>query len=533
MQTKFHYIILGIICSFFAHCSNAQSFDWAYAAGGIGNDVGTAIATDADGNLYITGNVSGGGYFGSNYVSGTVYEVFLAKYDANGNALWAKSYGGLKNEKAFSLVLSSNAIYLCGYFEDTATFGNTTLISKGQTDVFVMKTDLNGNEIWTKQAGGTNEDIAYGITVDDAENVYVCGTYKNQMFIDTAMLSTTNPYTESFIFSLDKNSTLRWAKTSKGNNNNSAFGIAWNKNNAISVCGFLGNKFAFDSIQISSQTSSYDAYISSFDIYGNIKWLKQIGSAAEDQAMAVTCDHTGNSYITGYTGGAIKLGNDTLNYSGWNDIFVTKFDVNGNLLWARQGGGSKLDLGTSITLDNLNNVYVAGMFEKTASFSGKTINDVDRGVVLVSYDSNGNIRFAQGAGDVQTEAALGVAVNAEKAYLTGYYLYKCKFGNYALPYADFFNIFITAFNFPHLVSIQDFDKEKIQFYPNPTEDILNINAIEDLKLCISTIHGKILLETEIYSGSNQMNISKMDKGILLLQIQNSKGDIAIFKLNKM
>ena len=530
MQTKLHYIISGIVCVLFSPFLFAQNFDWAYAAGGVGNDVGTSIATDANGNSYITGNISGGGYFGSNYVSGTVFEVFLAKYDANGNALWAKSYGGLKNEKAFSLALTNNAIYLCGYFEDTATFGNTTLISKGETDVFVMKTDLNGNEIWTKQAGGINDDVAYGIAADAAENVYLCGTYKSKINIGGTELTTTNPFNESFILSFDKNSNLRWAKTSKGNNNNSAFGIAWNKNNAISVCGFFGQQFTFDSTQISSQTSSYDAFVSSFDLDGNLQWLKQIGSAAEDQAMAVTCDQMGNSYITGYTGGSIKFGNDTLAYSGWNDIFTAKVNTNGDFLWARQGGGSKLDLGTSIALDNLNNVYVAGMFEKTATFSGKTINDADRGVALVSYDSNGNIRFAQGAGDVQTDAALGVSVNAEKTYLTGYYLYKCKFGNYALPYADFFNIFITAYDFPHLVSIQNFEQEKIQFYPNPANDVLYINSSENSTLTILNIQGKILLEAAINNGLNQIDISNLENGILILQFQNAARATSTFKL---
>lgn len=528
----FRYSIFILFNLLFTHILFAQDYNWAYSAGGIGNDVGTAITTDADGNIYLTGNISGSAYFGNHYVSGTIFEVFLAKYDTAGNALWAKNYGGLRNEKGNALAVTDNAIYVCGYFEDTATFGNTRLISKGSTDIFVMKTDLNGNEIWTKQAGGSNEDIAYGLAVDGNENVYVSGTYKKEMTVANTILSTTNNFSESFLFSLDKNGDFRWAKSSKGNDNNAAFSVAWNQNNAVSVCGFFGKSFSFESTQVNSQTTSYDAYTASFDTDGNLRWLSPIGSAAEDQGMAVSCDPAGNSYITGYMGGTIDFDDYTLPFNGWNDILIAKINDAGQYVWVRQAGGQKLDMGTSITLDENDNVYVAGMFEKEIKFSNITLHDPDRAVFLASYDKNGNFRFAQEGGDVQTDAALGVAVKNNIAFITGYYLYKCKFGDYALPYADFFNIFIASYNIPNVLAVRDFSSSEIALYPNPAQDVLNLTINEDAELTITNTQGEQLKKQFLPSAHHSLDISELSDGIYFLHLKNKDGHISLNKFVK-
>lgn len=532
MQAKTSHFTSIVFCLFWVFNIAAQNFNWATAAGGIGNDVGTAIATDADGNIYVTGNISGSGYFGNQFVSGTVFEVFLAKYSASGNIIWAKTYGGLKNEKAFSISVTSNAVYLCGYFEGTANFGNTAITSVGGYDVFVMKTDLNGNEIWTKQAGGVNDDIAYGIATDGNENVYVCGNYKTAMNIGNFALNTTNLFNESFLFSLDKNGDFRWAKSSKGNNNNSAFGIAWNKGNGLSVCGFLGSNFSIDSITVASQTSSYDAFVGGFDLNGNLQWLTTTGSAAEDQAMAVVCDNSGNTFITGYIGGTVTNAVASLPFNGWNDVFVSKLNTAGEMLWMRQAGGPKLDLGTGIAIDEKDNVYVTGMFENNIEFNTSQLTDADRGVFLASYTNNGNFRFAQAAGDVQTDAALAVAIKNNSAFLTGYYLFKCKFGNFELPYADFFNIFIASYSIPQVLSINNEKKHQLNIYPNPTSKTLKIETTENTRVAIFNLQATQMLAMEITQLNNTIDLSSLADGCYFVKIEFENGEDLVTKILK-
>ncbi|MCS6818864.1 MAG: SBBP repeat-containing protein [Chitinophagales bacterium] len=511
----------------------SQSFIWATASGGIGNDVGTAVVNDKEGNIYITGNISGSGFFQDSFVTGTVFEVFLAKYNPSGNLIWVKTYGGLRNEKAHAMCLTDDAIYLCGYFEDTAQFGNTRLVSAGGYDVFVLKTDLNGNTLWARKAGGPRQDIAYGITADPTGNVYVCGSFSETINIQQQQLTTVNPFTESFLFSLDKDGNVRWAKNSIGNNNNSAMSIAWNKIDGLSVCGFFGRNFTWDNNQIVSQTTSYDYFVATFDTSGSLVWLTGFGSAAEDQALAVTCDESGNTLITGYTGGILYLNGKPLDFFGWNDVFVAKYNRNGSLVWITQAGGPKLDLGTCITTDKNGNIYVSGMFENSCRFTNDTIYDADRGIFIAVFDSLGKVLLAQSAGDIQTDAAMGISVFGNHVYVTGYYLFKCRFGLFEMPYADFFNIFLAAYALPSFNSVTDFAENVIKIFPNPTDDILFIEAQKPGSIKIMNATGQILY-TQNMRDAELLSIEAIKKipiGIYFLLFNNGEKEF-VYKFVK-
>jgi len=106
--------------------------------------------------------------------------MFLAKLDAGGNVLWAKSPIGTGNEDTYDMVSDSYGnIYITGYFNDQLTFDNTMLSTNGQTDVFVVAYDSSGNVIWTKSAGGPNGDNGFGIAIDALSNVYLTGYFKS------------------------------------------------------------------------------------------------------------------------------------------------------------------------------------------------------------------------------------------------------------------------------------------------------------------------------------------------------------------
>jgi hypothetical protein len=532
MQVNYLKSFIAVTCISFTNILSAQYFDWAIAAGGIGNDVGTSIATDNEGNIYVTGNISGGAYFGSQYVSGTVFEVFLAKYAPSGNLLWVKSFGGLKNEKAFSLSVTSQAVYLCGYFEGTATFGNTTLQSAGAYDVFVMKTDLNGNELWTKQAGGFSDDIAYGLTVDDEENIYVCGSYKTKMSVGNFELTTVNLFPESFMFSLDHSGNFRWAKTTYGNSNNAAFSIAFTKKSSICTVGFFAKDLQVETFSISSKTTSYDAYLIHLDKNGNLKWLRQLGSSAEEQAMAVAADQMGNIFVAGYTGGNLQNADSTLPFKGWNDVWIAKWNELGNLQWIQHAGGPMLDIATSLSIDENNHVYVAGVFENSIDFSGITLSDPDRGVFLASYTTEGNLRFAQAGGDIQTDVALGVVTRSGKAYITGYYLFKCRFGPFELPYADFFNVFIASYQIPQLSGLTKPHDSEVKIYPNPSSDYFHIIHKEPFTFEIFDAQGKCVLESPNAKEKHLVLTGSLHAGYYMLKINVSSGGVAFKKFCK-
>ena len=165
--------------------SQAQNWLWAKNTGGAGSAGTTAMATDASGNVYIAGFFDNPGVsFGTTTLTSVwIYNMFLVKYDALGNVVWAKNEGGtnIYNESINGIVIGgSGNIYITGYFgNSTITFGTVNLTNEGDDDMFIVKYDTSGNVIWAKSAGGVDDDIATSINVDALENLCLNLKYMN------------------------------------------------------------------------------------------------------------------------------------------------------------------------------------------------------------------------------------------------------------------------------------------------------------------------------------------------------------------
>ncbi|HPF08295.1 MAG TPA: SBBP repeat-containing protein, partial [Candidatus Cloacimonadota bacterium] len=129
--------IVSLIAMFFGFNLFAQTEDWLWAnqAGGTSSDYGQSIATDSNGNSYVTGSFEGIAVFGSTTLTSSGQsDIFVAKMDSNGNWLWAKKAGGSSSDKGYGIAVdSSGNCYATGYFRSTASFGSTT-INSGSTN---------------------------------------------------------------------------------------------------------------------------------------------------------------------------------------------------------------------------------------------------------------------------------------------------------------------------------------------------------------------------------------------------------------
>jgi len=186
---KTSLIIILVLCSIALFAQNGDWL-WAKQAGGASNDESYNIAVDANGNSYVTGNFTGSATFGSTTLTSSGYnDIFVAKLDINGNWLWAKQAGGTGWDYGFVIAVDDNGnSYVTGYFSGSVTFGTTTLTSSGYEDIFVAKLDRNGNWLWAKKAGGTSDDIGYGIAVDANGNSYVTGYFEESATFGTTTL---------------------------------------------------------------------------------------------------------------------------------------------------------------------------------------------------------------------------------------------------------------------------------------------------------------------------------------------------------
>jgi len=387
-----------ILFAFISHCllnsillyAQDPAWLWAKSAGGISMDYPQSIAVDASGNIYMAGC-----FYSPTLILGLdtlrrigKIDIFLVKYDANGNVLWAKSTGGLEKDCAMSIALDATGNpYVVGFFESsTITFDTIVLTNVGNGDLFVAKYDTSGDVLWAKSAGGLDRDAAYSVAVDVSGNAYVTGEFYS------------------------------------------------------SIMSFGSNSL--------SNAGECDIFVAKYDSEGTIVWTVRSGETGFDKARSIAVDASANIFLTGFFDSPLLIvGSDTLFNEGMEDVFLAKFNVNGNVLWANRIGDSLNEFDPYLAVEPSGNIYLTGTFNSTTLTFGNTIL-VNQGAVdifLTKYDSSGHILWATDAGSWGCEYPKSIAVDADGcAYVWGDFNYiSITFGTITLtnnhsPSSDMF-----------------------------------------------------------------------------------------------
>ena len=138
------------------------------------------VAVDDIGIIYITGEFEDSATFGDTSITsvgGT--DIFLAKYGTDGEFKWVNYGGGTSTgNESMSIALDEiGEIYVTGRFGGTANFGSSTITSNGGYDIFLVKYSKSGNLKWIKTGGSSSSDTPYGVTVDDSDYVIITGIF--------------------------------------------------------------------------------------------------------------------------------------------------------------------------------------------------------------------------------------------------------------------------------------------------------------------------------------------------------------------
>ena len=283
---------------------------WVVQAGGNDMDMVHGIAIDDLNNIFITGryydSISFGTSHFSNYGGENYSDAFVAKLSSEGDWLWVSHIGGVHNDcgSAITIDEEGNAI-VTGNFEHYSSFGDFTLHSQGNEDIFVAEVSSDGNWEWVTQAGGIYNDFGNDVAIDSSNNINLTGGF----YISATFGSET-----------------------------------------ISSMGLM------------------DVFISKLDSEGNWLSVAHAGGWEYDYGLAITTDEIDNSYITGYFTDTAFFDPFSLMGNMGSEIYVAKLDTENNWEWAISAGGIIGDKGYGIELDNLGNIYLAGRFMDVATF---------------------------------------------------------------------------------------------------------------------------------------------------------------------
>jgi hypothetical protein len=427
MKTICAVIILFFSC--IGIVATAQTPYWQWAKSISGTDYAQSISTDAYGSVYVTGYYQSTTVtFGSNTLTNNSNtggsNIFIAKYDATGNVIWAKSAGGTGSD--YGLSISTDAfgnVYVTGeFYSPTIIFGSNTLTNNSNTggsNIFIAKYDATGNIIWAKSSGN-GVDGGTGISTDANGSVYITGG------------------SPVFVVKYDSTGNVIWAQSAGGTAlGDFGYGISTDGNDNVYITGaFQSPTITFGSTTLTNNTSGNNPnfFIVKYDATGNVIWAKSGSGAVNevDYGQSISTDALGNVYVTGvFVNPTISFGGDTLTNSepnGGDDIFVIKYDLTGNVIWAKSAGGMGNDKSNGISTDASGNIYVTGYYTSpTITFGSNTlINNTNTGedIFVVKYDATGNVIWAIRADATMNDAAddIGQSITTDafgNVYVTG------------------------------------------------------------------------------------------------------------------
>lgn len=335
-------------------------------------------------------------------------------------------------------------------------------------DAFLCKFDASGQFLWARTWGGSGRDAASSVGVDSAGNAYVVGTFRNTVDFDPSPTATethssnaggdNNAFFSKFSPDGDFQWVRAWGNSSvagKQTFGTDAYHVEVTGNNVYVVGDFSGDQTDFNPwgshdwhtnhVGASGSIAWFDAFLSKFDTSGNFQWAKTWGGEGYDDGPGVAVDGLGNIYVSGMyastninfdpAGGSAGLGHPAHDSGAIVDCFLSKFDPSGNFQWVRTWGGSGTDDITGVmAVDPANNVYVAGRFaSKDCDFNpGGTpdLHSAQKGLdcFLSKFDPSGNFQWARTWGGEGTDQVNSLAIDAAgRVYAAGWFQYTVDF----------------------------------------------------------------------------------------------------------
>jgi prepilin-type N-terminal cleavage/methylation domain-containing protein len=409
---------------FIAKYNPSGTLAWAKRAGGTSEDYGgNDIIGYADGTSIVTGSFTGTAVFGqgepnaTTLVSAGSRDIFVAKYAIDGNLVWAKRAGSTGGaEYGFGVAANSDGSALVtGYFEGTAVFGQgepnaTTLVSAGQTDIFIAKYNSNGTLAWARREGGTSPEWGYGISNNVDGTFVVTGVFLSNSVVfgqgspNATTLSLSGGY-DIYIAKYDSEGILIWARSAGGTGFDWGRSIVMHTDGSSTIHGFFSGSATFGQGETNATTLTSsgvsDIYVARYNSDGSLAWAKRAGGTGDEIGIDIAANIDGSSIVTGYFSSTAVFGQGesnqtTLVSAGAQDVYIAKYNANGTLAWARRAGGSGEDSGRGVDVNIDGTILIVGYFQGLANFGqgGLTRELTSIGTIdsfIAKYNSNGTL----------------------------------------------------------------------------------------------------------------------------------------------
>lgn len=280
-----------------------------------------------------------------------------------------------------------------------------------------------------KATTGTRPHSGNALAVDSSGNSYVAGSFGFEGSPGTIDFGTTNLVgvgdTDGFVAKFNAAGTCQWARQIGGLYADDAYDIVMLANGTVLVTGEFTDTTAIGATNLVSN-GGYDIFFAAFSPAGSLLWARAIGGTLDDFSVALAAGT--DAVFTGSFSGDVDLGGGNVFSSPDDDALLFKLNSSGVIQWARSAGGPGLQLGSDVKIDAQGNVFWAGEFELEISFGATNLTSDGPNVFIAKYDANGNLLWTRKLGEGEAADLPRLALGADGRMLCS----AVYFGPYAI-----------------------------------------------------------------------------------------------------
>lgn len=335
------------------------------------------VATDASGNVVFTGPLYGTVDFGGGPLASTsaAGDLYVAKVDSAGKHVWSASYGGGTLQYGNAVVTdSADSLIVAGGYAGDLKLGSVVVYNGGGSgplgDVFIAKFDKVGHPVWAVPGtAGGKYNFATAMAVDGSDNVVVTGQFLVATAFPGAPAVTSVGGTDIFLAKLGPGGGVAWVKVFGDAAAQGGTGVAVDKQGNVVMAATSASGLNFGGGVLGNDGGS-EVYLAKFDPMGNHVWSAHFGGPTTQSRSSVAVDAMGNVFVAGMFSGTIDPGGGPLTAAGAGDFFVAKFDASGAFQWSKQFGDAADQKAILITADTSGGIVLHGHFLGAVDFGG-------------------------------------------------------------------------------------------------------------------------------------------------------------------
>jgi hypothetical protein len=484
------------------------------------------------------------------------YDAYLAKYDSDGNFIWVISIGGTEWIYGRHIALDAGGnIYMAGYFKGEADFdpsSNDYMLEGVELDGFLAKYDPEGNFVWAFDIGNDFNGTSYDVDIDMQGNIWVTGVFRDAVDFDPSeneFILTGHGLQDCYVAKYTQDGEFIWAGEFGGET--STFynpTIAFDESGDLYYTTYYTNQVDLDpgpGTQLVESAGSSDIMLVKLDASGNFQWGFSMGGVFQDHARDI-CFSNGHILLTGFFEETIDFdpssGEAIFTSEGDYDAYIAAYTPQGEYIWAKALASADPAEGLGLTTDDNDNIYLCGSFWGTVDFDpSSSVSEltVQGGwdLFAAKYDPSGNFQWVINAGGNDNDYAYNMIVTSDQADLMvcgkfmGYAEFDHTGPGHILSSSGGFDGFLASYSTFPGSDVGEAANDAIPFTisPNPSSGKIFIqytpSRMEVLEIQVTTLEGKLVKEfrfDENLGGMDQYEIdmSGMNDGIYLVTLTN-------------